>query len=182
MVDGQGLTPYTQSMARDKGKAEAGAAALRLATARLDLMATDLAHATGGRLSTASVRAYLKGTTLPTERNAYAVAAALDDRGARDVLRAWGFGELVPALDGDDGNASPPLKRHDDDGEREVFRWVGPLESRRPPAIGHTFSATVIARFDDRYVAVSGTGALLIIESVTEAEWRPWSEALADFQ
>ena len=141
-------------MARDPEKAAQGGAALSVAMARLDLRATDLATVTDGRVSVASIRAYTRGETMPTKRNAYALASALDPEGGRAVLDAWGLTALAETIE-------------DEPHETVDAGYVMERDSSRPEHIevGHEFTAVVTSIIETangtRWIVQTNSGTLL---------------------
>lgn len=91
---------------------------------------------------------------MPTKRNAYAIASALDREGARAVLNAWGLAALAESIEDE-----PP--------EEADAVYVTERDSSRPETIevGHEFTAIVTSIIETaqgtRYVVHTDTGTLI---------------------
>ena len=141
--------------------------------ARQGLRSTDLAALTGGRVSVASIRAWARAETLPTRRLAFAVADVLNEDGPH-LLDSWGFPELVEALDLPEADElAQPLPPTP---EPKVLTYEAPPDSPRRVPIGHKVEATVIARYDDRYLIRTSTGMTLWCEPIESIEWASWAD------
>jgi hypothetical protein len=91
---------------------------------------------------------------MPTKRNAYALASALDPEGGRAVLDAWGLAALAETI-----KDEPP--------EEADALYVMERDASRPERIeiGHKFTAVVTSIIETaqgtRYIVHTDTGTLI---------------------
>lgn len=111
----------------------------------------------------------MRGDTLPTRRNAFALAAALDDDGPR-LLTAWGMSELIGGLPAEELEHALPTP------DARTIRYEAPPESPRHVPIGTRLEGIVIARYDDRYLVRMPSGMSLWVEPVESIEWASWAD------
>jgi len=110
---------------------------------------------------------------MPTKRNAYALASALDPEGGRAVLDAWGLADLAESIEDE-----PP--------EGVDAAYVMERDSSRPETIevGHKFTAVVTSIIETaqgtRYVAHTDSGGLVEVVPILSVSVDPTRARLYD--
>ena len=151
--------------------AHAGAELLSASMKRRGMSAPDLASATGGRVSSSSIRGYVRGEQVPRASTAVVIARSLGVSEGAPLLRAWGYVEAADAMEEPDQRVAS-----DGSGLSYLIEADSNVPDRAVP-VGWTTGVEIIGRVETslgvEYLARADSGTLILMRPIYGMELSP---------